>query len=257
LPQAAPMPDAPPVITTVDWLLVTSGTVPNGGCARSRGLASYAGSVDDFDDGPAAGSMTWPKAIVLALACAFLAAAVTNLWNERSDDGPDPGTADVEFFDDMTSHHLQALSMARTYQERGDDSLLLHFAWEIQFGQSGDVRVMQGHIAEWGADPDAETAMAWMGMAVPQQEQPGMATDAELDAFARMSGAELDAEFTRLMILHHAGGIHMSEQAVELADTDVVQNLAAGMAKVQRGEVVDLNNWRTRNDLAPVESALL
>jgi uncharacterized protein (DUF305 family) len=66
---------------------------------------------------------------------------------------------------------------------------------------------------------------------------PGMATEDEMAAFRQMSGAEADAEFLRLMTIHHEGGTHMSEEAIANANDDRVVALAERMLIKQQREV--------------------
>lgn len=64
-----------------------------------------------------------------------------------------------------------------------------------------------------------------------------MASDEEMAAFRRMSGAEADAEFLRLMGAHHQGGLHMAEEACDGANDERVVALADRMANNQQREI--------------------
>jgi uncharacterized protein (DUF305 family) len=94
--------------------------------------------------------------------------------------------------------------------------------------------------------------MAWMDETVPQDQQPGMATEEELDELAGASGEELDDLFTRLMIDHHRGGIHMAEHAVAHGHESDVTDLAEAMVTTQRSEIAEMNAQREVLGLAPV-----
>jgi uncharacterized protein (DUF305 family) len=133
--------------------------------------------------------------------------------------------------------------------------VLRNIAGEIVMGQAGEMKVMQFALRDWHASPDTDTAMEWMDTPVPQDEQPGMATAAELDALDRAEGRELDDLFSRLMIDHHLGGIHMADAAVERARLGDVEDLARAMAEGQRFEVDDLNRQRVRLGLAEYSGA--
>jgi uncharacterized protein (DUF305 family) len=180
--------------------------------------------------------------IAFAIALAFLAAAVTYWWMQRPDD---PSAVDIGFYDDMTSHHLQAIDIAHAYLRRGEDSLMRSMAEEVDFFQTGDIRVMQDALTEWGETGSPDVAMDWMGMPVPQDQQPGMATAEDLAALERARGRELDDLFSRLLIDHHAGGLHMAQGAADSADLTSVRELAAAIAAGQQAEIGEINFART------------
>lgn len=185
----------------------------------------------------------------------FFAAAVSAVVVQRRVQSvPKPATADIEFYNDMSTHHWQVIQMARIYLHRGEDWFLEHIAFEIMTSQSGDIRVMNQALIDWGETGDDQRAMAWMGMAVPQDEQPGMASSQEMKSLGMAFGDDLDDQFTRLVIRHHAGGLHMASAAEDAAELESVRNAAGAMAKAQSSEIVELNQWRISADLAVVET---
>jgi uncharacterized protein (DUF305 family) len=190
---------------------------------------------DEDEGGPRFGP-TIPQLLLLLLAVAFLSSAATWRWMSRD---PKPNAVDVGFYDDMTVHHFQAINMASVYLRRGSDQVLLMVASEIQFSQIGDIREMQGALQEWERDGTPDVAMEWMGMSVPPDAMPGMATEEQLAEIERVRGAKLDEVFTRLMINHHAGGVHMADNAGDRGD--LVRGTAAAIAELQRGEINEIN----------------
>ncbi|GIU86709.1 MAG: hypothetical protein KatS3mg009_1224 [Acidimicrobiia bacterium] len=188
--------------------------------------------------------------VVLLVAVAFAATAVTAWWVRRA---ARPGATDVGFYDDMTAHHFQAIAIANHYLRNGDDTTLRTMAWEIAFTQAGDIRVMQDALADWGETGSPDVAMDWMGMPVAPDAQPGMASAQEMAALEQARGRTLDDLFTRLMIDHHAGGIHMAAAAQARARLGAVRDLADAIAQVQRTEISELNFQRERLGLGPHE----
>jgi uncharacterized protein (DUF305 family) len=165
--------------------------------------------------------------------------AVSVLWPD-----PEPNEADVGFYDDMTTHHWQAFDLARIYFANGDDPVLRELAEETIFFQSGEIRDMQRAMEDWGETGTPDEAMQWMGMTTPQDAQPGMATPEQLEELESLEGSELDDAFSRLLIDHHAGGIHMADAAVGAASLPDVRELARIMATNQRAEIDELNHRR-------------
>jgi uncharacterized protein (DUF305 family) len=180
-------------------------------------------------------------AIFLALALLMLGVGVGTWWENRE---AKPGAVDIGFFDDMSTHHLQAIRMANIYEQNGENAGLRARAEEIAYFQSGDVREMQNALADWNETGTPDTAMEWMGTPVPQGAQPGMATPEELEALEAARGLDLDDLFTRLMIEHHAGGIHMAQYAEEHARLGSVRDLARAMTANQEMEIGELNHVR-------------
>lgn len=193
--------------------------------------------------GPSRWRPSIPQLVVLVAAVAFAASSVTYWWTQRSER---PGPADVGFYDDMTVHHFQAIAMANAYLRHGDDPVLRTMAWEIAFGQAGDIRVMQDALTDWGETGSPDVAMDWMGMPVAPDAQPGMASPEEMAALGAARDRELDDLFSALMIDHHEGGVHMATAAMERARLASVRDLAGVMAEVQRKEISELDARRER-----------
>ncbi len=200
-------------------------------------------SPDDSEARPRRGVGDILRPLAFVLACIVLGFGAGQYWAHRSES---PGTADVGFYDDMTTHHTQAIAMARIYLQHGSDAVLRGIAGNIDFSQSGDIRVMQNALSDWGKQGTPDIAMQWMGTPVAQDKQPGMATAAQMAALAKASGAELDDQFTQLMLEHHTGGIHMAEHALELAKLGSTRSLARTMISGQQSEIGDMNLRRAQ-----------
>jgi uncharacterized protein (DUF305 family) len=205
--------------------------------------------VDDNQPAPPRGP-TRLQVVLLAVACLFAGGAAMNWWHDRP---PGANDADVGFLDDMTVHHEQAIDMSLTYLRYGNDPLLRHMADEIVLFQAGDLRTMQHMLAEWNEQPDDDVAMDWMDTPVPETAQPGMATRQELRELEAARGRDLDELFSRLMIDHHLGGVHMARAELELGENDDAQRFAGGVARTQLREIDEINFARNKLDIQPVE----
>jgi uncharacterized protein (DUF305 family) len=82
--------------------------------------------------------------------------------------------------------------------------------------------------------------MAWMGMPVPIDRMPGMASDLELDQLRAATGEEADLLFLQLMRRHHEGGLHMAIDALARADTREARELAQSIINSQEFELGEL-----------------
>jgi uncharacterized protein (DUF305 family) len=211
---------------------------------------------DDFDDerrGP--GTALW---IVLVIVALVLGGAIGwRITKAVDEERPGRDSVDVGLFQDMGTHHNQAIAMAFAYLDHGTDPLLRQIAGEILAYQASEIGVMNDHLAQWNQQgTEDDTAMGWMGMRVPRDEMTGLATAEQLDELRAARGAELDQLFTRLMIDHHVGGIHMAQFAAEHAETETARSWAEAMVDGQKGEISELNRWRVQHGFPAVPVAI-
>jgi uncharacterized protein (DUF305 family) len=66
---------------------------------------------------------------------------------------------------------------------------------------------------------------------------PGMATRQQMNTLAAADGVEAEIIFLQLMIPHHISGVDMAQAAADDAQTEMVRNLARGMAEAQDSEI--------------------
>ena len=81
---------------------------------------------------------------------------------------------------------------------------------------------------------------------------PGMATREELNELAAATGVEAEARFLQLMIPHHRAGVVMAEAAAQQAKTEIVRNLAQGMADAQQVEIEYMQQLLQEKGYEPV-----
>jgi uncharacterized protein (DUF305 family) len=193
------------------------------------------------------------RAVLATIALMFLAGSAVFAWQQWAND-PHPNAVDVGFADDMRTHHLQGVAMAQAYLKDGTDPTLLQMANEIVLVQAGESRLLSQYLEDWGSpDTDLDTAMGWMDMApVPQDAQPGMATDEQLTELDAATGEELDDLFSSLMINHHRGGLHMAQYAVDHGHESELTDLAQAMVTTQTSEIGEMNLRREALGLDPV-----
>jgi uncharacterized protein (DUF305 family) len=150
---------------------------------------------------------------------------------------------DTGFLQDMREHHEQAVYMSFVYRSLPDiDPGLSTVAASIIMGQNQDIGRMVQMLRIFG-EPEAnegDSSMAWMGMPVDRGQMPGMASEADLDKLATLSGREADEFFVELMTAHHEGGVHMAEYASGNAKNDEVRAMAASMTTSQRDEIAEM-----------------
>jgi len=205
------------------------------------------------------GAPTWPKAIALALAVGFFAAAVSMVVTRHSDNAssrPASNSVDVGFLRDMTQHHDQAVLMSGYALEADMPDLAVRSdAREILRWQSRQIGNMERQLQFWrydNIDPNAPV-MQWMpmqdipgmagmtgSMTITAADMPGMATQAQLNELQRTTGRAAESLFMTLMIRHHNGGIAMANYAANHAHTEYVRLTAASYAQQQRDEISEM-----------------
>jgi uncharacterized protein (DUF305 family) len=148
----------------------------------------------------------------------------------------------------MSTHHAQAVAMAMTEYDRGDDSSAREVARDIALGQQREIGIMSGWLDTWNLPQTSSgPPMAWMrelpGVADHSHggaevvSMPGLATRAELTELASASGREADVLFLQLMIRHHRGGLSMAQEAALTASESDVRTLARAMVVNQSAEI--------------------
>jgi uncharacterized protein (DUF305 family) len=157
---------------------------------------------------------------------------------------PDHNEVDEGFLQDMRYHHDQAVQMAYFYLTQVDapHPRLSMLAEEILLSQQMENGRMIQMLRNFGLSEvnDTGVAMSWMGHEMPIEQMDGLATEAQLDAFAASEGDDAARMFAELMIAHHEGGLDMAEFAAENAASEAVRSLAESMIRGQTAEVAEL-----------------
>ena len=161
---------------------------------------------------------------------------------------PASDSVDVEFLQDMSVHHQQAVTMAGLERDRTTDPALKQLAFDIETSQTAQVGRMQGWLEVWGAAsaPVGRNYMTWMSTDVTHTSMggsgagvvtmPGMASQEDLKNLRAATGKQLDVLFLQLMLRHHEGGASMLADAAQHATQPEVRNLAAQMLTGQSAE---------------------
>jgi uncharacterized protein (DUF305 family) len=198
------------------------------------------------------GPLTAGRAIVLAVAFAFLAATVGYFVGHRSADADPLSATDVGFMQDMIFHHDQANRMSLILLGKDDVRPSLHgYATEIIMDQRQQQGIMNATLDRYGhASTPGATSMGWMGhSSVPPEQMDGMASERKIDGLTKASGDRAEELWIAMMSAHHLGGIEMAAVEARRGHDRTTRNLARSMVLNQRGEIIDLARYRTSNHL--------
>jgi uncharacterized protein (DUF305 family) len=176
------------------------------------------------------------------LAAASYTAGVSRSAHDRRELGP----VDVGFVRDMVVHHSQAVTLAMIVMSRATVPAVREMAEEIATTQQREAGVMSGWLQQWGLPASSEApAMSWMThspgtSAGTDPPMPGMATRSDVARLAVTRGAAADMLFSRLMLAHHLGGLHMIDEVIVRGSRAEVIALAEQMRTAQQREINQL-----------------
>jgi uncharacterized protein (DUF305 family) len=182
----------------------------------------------------------WLRFAGLALVTA-LAALVWDALTPRSE---------ARFALHMIPHHAQAVEMARMLQSRTDDATLQATAADIIATQQSQIEQMRTWLPVWRRPL---MGLLRHGLSPRQVAEMGMASEAEMRAFAALTGREAEARFLQLMIRHHQGAIAMMGPALEAAQNPAARRLLAAMAGSQALEIESMRQLLDQRGGEPLE----
>jgi uncharacterized protein (DUF305 family) len=231
--------------------------------------------VDEDNDRPGPSRQRIVIFSAAALAVLLVGAAIgmlITLATVGKTDVPDANSVDVGFTQDMSTHHLQAVTMASFVRDHTADIEVKTLAFDIESTQKTQVGMFAGMLQLWDqpeSRPPDRQAMSWMaasggmhdmggmqmqGMA-PTQLMPGMATQAEIAKLRSLSGKDLDVYFLQLMIRHHTGGLTMAQYGEAHAATPPLRNLAHTIVVGQTSEVAYMKNMLNARGAQPLPNS--
>lgn len=229
----------------------------------------------ETEEAPAPPRSSFARPVVIGaavLAVLLLGAVIGMFLTQRALDSsgpatPQAGSVEVGFAQDMSVHHLQAVTMASWVRDHTTDPEVRQLAFDIESSQQEQVGRMKGWLMLWGQPEQPPGAyMTWMtqpggmpGMAMPPSSaaaagapMPGMATEAELAKLRSLSGKDLDVYFLQLMLRHHEGGIPMAQYAHDHTSVDAVKTLTQSIIQAQGAEIVQMRQMLAARGAQPL-----
>ncbi|MEV4055506.1 DUF305 domain-containing protein [Amycolatopsis sp. NPDC049688] len=203
----------------------------------------------------------WSRWVIIGgtLLAVLLIGATAGMFLTRAIDDdpaatPAAGSVEVGFAQDMSTHHLQAVTMAGWARDHSADPEIRQLAFDIERTQLEQVGRMKGWLMLWDQPEQSIGApMQWMtepmsghgGMSMAPVSvnpsgsalMPGMATDAELAKLRSLSGKQLDVFFLQLMLRHHQGGTAMAQYAASHSSLPALKALVNSIMASQGAEM--------------------
>ena len=198
----------------------------------------------------------WLGWLAALLGAAVIVAIGLVVWY-LAPDMPGSASAEAGFLRDMADHHEQAVEMASAIRYRTDDEQLRFLTTDIMQTQLVQIGMMQGWLDLWNLSPTGDDPpMAWMDHPVTEGRMPGMAQPEEVDALSTLPLNEAEAQFLRLMIRHHQGGVGMARAILARTDQLEVNRLAESIVASQQGEIDAMNALLAARGEAPINDGL-
>lgn len=201
------------------------------------------------------------RVLIGVIVVALLVLAGSAGWLIRGGGSSNPatpvaGSVDAGFAQDMTVHHIQAVTMAGYERDNTSDPQMKVLAYDIETSQQFQVGQMSGWLDVWGLSRNDPHPMLWMGAQhaahVVNGLMPGMATPAEMNRLESLHGDALDVLFLQLMIRHHQGGVPMAQYAEQHASEPYVRLLAGQIVSAQNAEIVQMNQLLVQKGGTPL-----
>jgi uncharacterized protein (DUF305 family) len=209
-------------------------------------------------DRPPGGSLRTVLVVAIVVSLLAVSGALGYLVGHRSSSTPGAKSVDAGFAWDMSTHHLQAVTMAGYTRDHTSDSSIRLLAYDIETSQFNQVGEMRGWLEVWGLPvSNPNSPMAWMAGSGHDHIQsnglmPGMASPDEVNKLQSMTGTALDVHFLQLMLRHHQGGLPMAQWAAKHASTAYARNAAQKMADSQSGEIVLMEQMLRERGASPL-----
>ncbi len=174
--------------------------------------------------------LTPPRVVRAVVAMALLLSAPWATPSARADSpAPDKATAryEIRFLTGMIDHHMMAIMMAETCEERADSPELIALCQSIAATQQEEVETMQTWLEDWyGIVYEPEAKMT-----------------GQMRRLMSLSGAAFEIEFMRMMIRHHWGAIREGEHCIRRAYHQELLEMCEDIVATQTEEIRLMQGW--------------
>lgn len=153
---------------------------------------------------------------------------------------PAPNDADIQFVENMITHHQQAVWMAELAPDRASSRDVKGLASRIKDVQRPEIDMMNRWLSQHSIPtiaPDAPHGGHGGGA------MPGMATSQQLEELRNAKGADFDTRFLNLMIAHHKGALTMAEEVRNAGVDTRVQELVDDIVAEQSADIRRMEKW--------------
>ncbi|WP_432051580.1 DUF305 domain-containing protein [Streptomyces xiamenensis] len=135
--------------------------------------------------------------------------------------------ADLAFVQGMIPHHEQAIEMSELAAGRAGSDAVRDLAAVIEQAQGPEIDTLRSWLSDWDAEPADHGG----------HDMTGMMSDEDMAELEGSSGAEFDAAFLRLMIVHHEGAVEMARELERQGSFAPALEMAQDIISSQSAEI--------------------
>lgn len=151
-------------------------------------------------------------------------------------EAPDLNEADIEFLQQMITHHWEAVTMAELVPLHSSREPLIERAAEMKAAQSEQIDRMEEMLK--AADVGYQTDN------VPEaSEIPGMPTQDGMATLRTVNEAEFNLTFINLITAHHRGAMILANRVLKEGQSELIAEMAQEMITSQEAEIYTLYEW--------------
>lgn len=145
-----------------------------------------------------------------------------------------PTADDIAFATDMITHHAQAIELSENLLAHdGADERVTAAANFIKQDQTSEITTMTAWLDAW----DSSVPEHHGGHHSSGATMPGMLSEADVDDVQKLATQHAQVEFLRLMTIHHAGAIDMSQEYLEAGKNTFTRSTAQHIIREQQVEI--------------------
>lgn len=146
--------------------------------------------------------------------------------------------ADVQFLEEMTMHHKQAVDMAKMAEKKLSSSQVKKLNRKMMADQKKEIARMDKWKKQVGSDKTADTAEEHAGMNMPMEMNMGMSE------MKNLKGKDYDAKYLEMMSAHHSQAISMVQKYLSDLTNPEVKSFAEKVAKTQGSEIEKMSKMK-------------
>lgn len=144
---------------------------------------------------------------------------------------------DVQFLEEMTMHHKQAVHMAEMADKKLSSSQVKKMNEKIMIDQKKDI----ARMAKWKKDLSSGTTATkdkheGMNMKMPM--------DMNMSEMENLKGKDFDAKYLEMMSAHHSQAVSMVQKYLSDLSNPNVRSFAEKTAKTQESEIEKMSKMK-------------
>ncbi|HIZ97799.1 MAG TPA: DUF305 domain-containing protein [Candidatus Janibacter merdipullorum] len=158
-------------------------------------------------------------------------------------------SADVDFLQDMITHHAQAVVMGDLVKDELTDPKVTAIAERISAEQKPEMRGMARTLKSWKEKVPPQAENPNFGVRDGHSSHsgmPGMATTRQLDELGDAKGEDADRLYLDLMIKHHQGAVTMCETLGRHGSDERTGELGDDISVTQTKQIEQMKAMRKR-----------